>query len=405
MVNVPVDSGTRGRETGRVSQDMQCTMFAYSTSPHVSQLYTGFSLLSAERKIRLTQKLSTLFSAEIETMKNLRPSDLNGLFVLLDGRKTIYYDTSDSAHVRMDALEICDVYFKRSYASALIPKEYHSKVHPLGLNYEIYVGKANFQEISRFLLRKAALDNFPKELVKRCAELASLSFLPTVSHMCAPPILTQEPRVLFMARAWDPEGESAALTAREKAERAVINTTRARCIQLLRKELGSRFYGGFAQTKYAVQAYKGLILENPISAGKKNYLSLLQDYPICISTTGLHGSIGWKLAEYVAFSKAIVSEKLRRTVPCDFEPNQNYLEFDTAEECVQQTIKLIEDKVSRQSMMENNWQYYNNFLAPDKLVWRTLEIAAQAEMSQTSQSAREASLADCSSDCKVEVGR
>ncbi len=127
-----------------------------------------------------------------------------------------------------------------------------------------------------------------------------------------------------MARAWDPEGESAALSAREKTERTVINTTRARCIQLLRKELGSRFYGGFAPTRYAVQTYKGLVLKNPISAGKKNYLSLLQDYPICISTTGLHGSIGWKMGEYVAFSKAIVSERLKRVVPCDFESNQNY---------------------------------------------------------------------------------
>jgi hypothetical protein len=336
-------------------------------------------------------------------MKNLRPGDLNGLFVILDQKKTIYYDTSDSAHLRRDALEICDIYFKRSYTSALIPDGYHSKVYPLGLNYEIYVGKANLHEMSRFLLRKAALDDFPKELLKRCAELTSFSFLPTMAHMCAPPVLTQEPRVLFMARAWDPEGESAALSAREKTERTVINTTRARCIQLLRKELGSRFYGGFAPTRYAVQTYKGLVLKNPISAGKKNYLSLLQDYPICISTTGLHGSIGWKMGEYVAFSKAIVSERLKRVVPCDFESNQNYFEFDTPEECVQQTIKLIEDKPSRQRMMENNWSYYNHYLSPDKLVWRTLDIAAQTETRQAPHSTREANLSDWPSDWKVEV--
>ena len=382
---------------------MHCTMFAYSTSPHVSQLYTGFSLLSAGGKIRLTQKLCNFSHAGIESMKNMRPSDLNGLFVILDGKTTIYYDTSDSAPLRMDALEVCDAYFKRSYASAHIPDGYHSKVYPLGLNYEIYVGKLNLHEMSRFLLRKAAFNHFPKELVKRCAELASLCFLPTVAHMCAPPVLTQEPRVLFMARAWDPEGESAALSASEKAERTIINTTRARCIQLLRKELGSRFYGGFAQTKYAMQTYKALVLKSPLSAGKKNYLSLLRDYPICISTTGLHGSIGWKMAEYVAFSKSIVSERLKRVVPCDFEPKQHYSEFDTPEECVQQTIQLIEDKPSRQLMMENNWTYYNNHLAPDKLIWRTLDIAAQIGTRPAPRSEREAISADRSSDGRVEV--
>jgi hypothetical protein len=350
-------------------------MFAYSTSPHVSQLYTGFSLLSAEGVIRLKQKFSNYSHPGVESMRSLRPRDLNGLFVVLDEAKTIYYDTSDSPHLRRDALEICDAYFKRSYVPSTIPDGYQSRVHPLGFNYEIYAGKLNIHEISRFLFRKAAFDNFPKELVKRCAELASLSFLPTIAHMCAPPVLTQEPRVLFMARAWDPEGEGAALSAEERAERMQINRTRARCIELLRKELGPRFYGGFARNKYAVQTYNELVLESPMSSGKKNYLSLLQNYPICIATTGLHGSIGWKLAEYVAFSKSVVSERLKPVVPCGFESKKNYLEFDTPEECVRQTIQLIEDKPARQLMMENNWGYYNTHLSPDKLVSRTLDIA------------------------------
>ena len=219
------------------------------------------------------------------------------------------------------------------------------------------------------------MDNFPKELVKRCAELASLSFLPTIAHMSAPPVLAQEPRVLFMARAWDPAGEGAPLSAEDKAEREQINKTRARCIELLRKELGPLFYGGFARNTYAIQTYKELVLESPVSSGKKNYLSLLQHYPICIATTGLHGSIGWKLAEYVAFSKSVVSERLKPVVPCGFEPKRNYFEFDTPEECVRKTVQLIEDKSARQLMMENNWAYYNSHLSPDKLVCRTLNIA------------------------------
>lgn len=356
---------------------MQCTMFAYSTSPHVSQLYTGFSLLSAEGVIRLKQKFSNYLHPAVESMTNLHPRDLNGLFVILDEAKTIYYDTSDSSHLRRDALEICDVYFKRSYVPSMVPDGYQSRVHPLGLNYEIYTGKLEIHEISRFLLRRAAFDNFPKELVKRCAELASLSFLPTIPHMCAPPVLSQEPRVLFMARAWNPDGEGAGLSAEEREEREQINRTRARCIELLRKELGPRFYGGFARNKYAEQTYKDLVLESPMSSGKKNYLSLLQDYPICIATTGLHGSIGWKLAEYVAFSKSVVSERLKPVVPCGFEAKQNYFEFDSPEECVRQTVQLIEDKPARQMMMENNWTYYNTHLSPDKVVSRTLNIAGE----------------------------
>jgi hypothetical protein len=101
----------------------------------------------------------------------------------------------------------------------------------------------------------------------------------------------------------------------------------------------------------------------------------LHEYPICIATTGLYNSIGWKFGEYVAFSKAIVSEKLLYEVPGNFGPGKNYAEFETAEQCVDQAVALVNEKTTREQMMENNYRYYNEYLAPDKLVWRTLEKA------------------------------
>jgi len=362
---------------GRDSEMMKCTMFAYSTSPHVSQLYTGFSLLAAKGKISLTQKLSNYSHRSIESMKNLRPQDLNGLFLILDEKKTLFYDTSDSPNLQNDALEISDAYFKRSFTHASIPDRHKSRVYPLGLNYELYTGTLNRHEIVRFIARRNVFKNFPWELMKRMAELLSLSFLPTIKNMCAPPVLHQEPCVLFMARAWDPSGEGAELSGEEKAQRGQINETRARCIELLRKELGPKFYGGFAQTKYAVNNYSKLLLESPLTSGKENYLSLLRQYPICIATTGLHDSIGWKMAEYVAFSKAIVLEKLKCLVPGNFQAKKNYLEFDTPEKCLQETMRLVEDRQSRQRMMEDNWAYYKDHIMPDKLVLRTLSIARE----------------------------
>lgn len=357
---------------------MNCTMYAYSTSPHVSQLYTGFSLLAANGRIRLTQKLCNYSHKGKELIKNMKPENLNGLFVVLNDDKVLFYDTSDASELRSDALEVANAYFKRSYKSAAISERHTSRVYPLGLNYELYTGNLNWKEVSRFLFRKSVLNNFPRELITRIAELGSLSFLPTTYNICSPPLLNQEPRVLFMTRAWDPEDEPPGLSVEKKVERMQINEMRARCIERLRKELGPNFYGGFAQTKYAIEHYKDLLLESALIAGKRNYLSLLLQNPICIATAGLHGSIGWKLAEYVAFSKSIVSERLESVVPCGFEAHRNYLEFDTPDTCVRQTMKLIEDPQCRQQMMENNWQYYNEHLMPDKLVLRTLNIANES---------------------------
>lgn len=308
-------------------------------------------------------------------MRHMRPQDLNGVFVILNDQKVIFYDTSDAPYLRSDALEVSDVYFKRSYVSASIPDRYKSRVYPLGLNYELYTGQLNRFEISRFMFRKNLFERFPKEFLRRIAELASLSFLPTIQNMCAPPVPDQDPRVLFMARAWDPDGEAAEVSTEERVERVQINETRARCIELLRKELGSMFCGGFAHTKYAAENYSKLLLDSPLTSGKRNYLSLLRQYPICIATTGLHGSIGWKMAEYVAFSKSIVSERLKCLVPGNFRASKNYLEFDTPESCVQETMKLVGSLQLRQQMMEDNWHYYKAYMQADKLIGRTLQVA------------------------------
>ncbi len=342
----------------------------------MSQIYTGFSLLAAKGKINLVQKLGNYSHHGKALMRDVGPYGLNGLYVVLNDSKVIYYDTSDASALQSEALAVADAYFKRSYVSRMVPPGYEARVHPLGFNYELYVGRLNRFEVSRFLFRRHLLQRSPREFCIRIAELLSFSFLPTIAKMSSPPILRQDPRVLFMARAWDPGGEGVELSAGQKQEREQINEARASCVALLRKELGARFYGGFARTKYAMENYRGLLLENVLVSGKEKYLALLQQFPICIATTGLYGSIGWKMAEYVAFSKAIVSEKLQCEVPGNFDSGKNYGEFHTAEQCLQETMKLVENEQSRQQMMQNNWTYYKNYLEPDQLILRTLGIAS-----------------------------
>jgi hypothetical protein len=308
-------------------------------------------------------------------MAHVGPHDLNGLFVELNDDKVLFYDTSDGCDLCDDALDVADFYFKRSYLQSTVHGRYKSAVFPLGFNYELYSGTLCRDEWARFLCRTDVLNNFPREFLKRIAELASVSFLPRASSMYAAPNPNQEPRVLFMARAWDPDNDPVGLSAERKAEREYMNEMRARCLAMLKKELGRYFYGGFMRTDYAIGHFKDLLLENIYISGKKSYISMLHDYPICIATAGLHGSIGWKMGEYVSFSKSIVSERLTYAVPGGFEKDKNYLEFDAPGLCLEQTMKLVEDKHCRQQMMEANWHYYQMHLSPEKLILRTLKIA------------------------------
>jgi len=308
-------------------------------------------------------------------MPNLEPHELHGLFVVVNDGKVLFYDTRDSSELYDDALEIADAYFKRSYAYSRIPEHHRSKIFPLGLNYELYVGGFDRYEFTRFPARKSLFYGFSKNVLKNIAVLTSLRFYPNAINMCSQPKPDQEPRVLFMVRAWDPDKDPPGLPSEQREEYVRINETRARCIDLLSRQLGSRFCGGFAHTDYAITHFKNLLIRESGYSEKRNYVSLLRKHPIGVATTGLHGSIGWKMGEYVAFSKAIVSEKLNYLVPCGFKENRNYLEFDTPEQCVSQTMELVENSHLRQQMMENNWDYYRRYLSPDKFVLRTLSIS------------------------------
>ncbi len=177
-----------------------------------------------------------------------------------------------------------------------------------------------------------------------------------------------------MVTAHDPHDDP--LRAKAKLdERAHINQVRANCIRMLRAELGPQFYGGFRHNPYTVKSYKDVLLDDPRNARKQRYLEIVQQFPICIATTGLHGSIGGKFGEYVALSKAIVSEKLQYEVPGTLQSERNYLEFSSPERCVEQSMRLINDEQLRMNLMLNNSYYYQNFLRPDMLVFNAIAIA------------------------------
>lgn len=357
---------------------IKCDIFIHSTSEHISQLCTGFSMLAAQNKIKLTYNLSPYTRNGQSPLSDKHPYALQGMFVMINDKTGLFYDTGDGEEIFDGPLRATDFYFKRSYRKEAVPGVHKNNVFPLGLYYELYPGGINKLEIARFFLNKQ-IGKSKKQAVKSLLRNLHVMYQPTVSDMYALPDPVREPKVLFMTRTWDPEAFSGASEETKAYWRRVcieVNETRANIIETLRTQLGDRFYGGFAFDQYSVSKYSGCLLPDARMAKKKAYINTLREYPICIASTGLFNSIGWKMAEYVAFSKAIVSEPLYFEVPGDFRKDKNYLEFTTAEQCVNQTLLLLNDQQKRAEIMENNNRYYNEYLSPDKLIWRTLEIAA-----------------------------
>jgi len=291
--------------------------------------------------------------------------------------KILIFDSHDSKIINKTNLLNCDLYFKRSFDRKYI-SEYHfeekDKIFPLGLNYLVLPNEIDFYGLHRHLILGTS---FRKKIagVVNSLDIRNLrKYHPRLRTLCSLPKYSLSPRVLFMAAAYDPYDNPD--RPKDKIEERIHNNEfRADCIRMLRKKLGRKFYGGFSHDDYSTKNYKDVLIDIPANAEKKNYLSILDNFQICVATTGLHGSIGWKLAEYVAFSKAIVSEKLQYEIPGPFYEDQNYLEFSSPEACVEQATKLLDDCEQRNQLCFNNALYYQHYVKPDMLLFNALSIS------------------------------
>lgn len=349
-------------EGGALLGRPRCNMVCDSNSPHLSQIYTGFAMLHSAGEILLSQECRKQNYFDRTKSQHLRDARHAHLLVIINGNTRLYYDCHDSYEIDESAACEVDGYFKRSYAQTKIPDRHKPKVFPLGLNYEIYTTSFDGFEQQR-------LSSFRQQL----SDPDEPQFRPNVENMHAAPNNLLVRGVLFITRAWDPF-DHPDRSEEKVAERMRINETRARCLGLLRREFADCFLGGFWHTDYAARNYANALLPNNEVAEKKNYIKLLTQYPICVTTTGLHGSIGWKMGEYVAFSRAIVSETLKYDVPGVFKQGKNYVGFDEPDQCVNAVHELLSYAGLRHDMMKTNHQYYLSYLKPDAMIRRTLKI-------------------------------
>lgn len=315
---------------------------------HYSQILTGFTLLAGQGRIRLSHQLGgTGVQAQVEGIK-------------------LYYDVLDGPEINTDMLERCDWYFKRSYTPEFMADYRHTqRIVPLGLNYEVYGDGWNWTEAWRVLRGDIGFSTRMKGFT-RALRLTG-SFRPTVSAM-VPGQSSKKTMAIFLTRVWSAEGHDHPVGPSVHE----MNATRAACIRLLKKRFGERVLTGFIRTPLAERLYPDLIAD--VSTTKESYFSCLRGASIGISTTGLFGSNPWKLGEYVAFGKAIVSEPLVYQVP-GFNSGEHYLAFRSAEECADLVQQLFDEPVLRDRIAARNVDYYRQFLRPDHLVMRTLEHA------------------------------
>jgi hypothetical protein len=347
----------------------EAVVYPLSFNSHVRQVLVGFARLAAGGQVKVRFDASGRAKFGVEPKHFLDDSRL--CVVVEIGGRHIVFDVHDTADLFEPLLRIADVYFKRSYSRALhgaLPN-----VRPYGLNYGVELEEpwptgamlALRLEPGRHSIREAwrALD------LPGCRHTV-------VSNLLGTPEATDEPRVMFMTRVWDPDDRNDRPNERRE-ERRQISLMRVACIVALQDRFGARFTGGLQPSRYAVRNWPDLVADSRLCE-RHNFLAELDRHDVCVATDGLYGSVGWKLAEYVAKSRAIVSEPLRYELIGSFTEGTNYLSFESPDECVRQVQLLVEDKRLRSAMMRSNSKYFAEYGLPERLVYHALSHAASA---------------------------
>lgn len=342
-----------------MAASFRCVVEYGSNVQHFQQLFAG---------IRRLERLNILRA-------RWRYRDLpEGFFILrLSDGASIGFDTSDSARVCQAQYSECDAYFKRSLeqttASCL------RKLHPLGLNYLVYDDRVDLAHVRRIIRCSGSAADRLRSLGVALAIDSVLPFArleqERLAVMSAPPRMSaasDSVRVLFSARLWDPK-EVQSKAAKEDREN--INAERIELVRRLRVEFGEAYVGGIVEDSFSVTAARDVLVPRNFHR-KQSYLRTLRASDIAVATTGLHGSIGWKFGEYVAFSKAIVTEPLKYLVPGPFSKGVNYLAYESVDDCVEKVKSLAADRASRYAMSEANARYYFDYLIPERMLLRAI---------------------------------
>jgi glycosyltransferase involved in cell wall biosynthesis len=113
------------------------------------------------------------------------------------------------------------------------------------------------------------------------------------------------------------------------------------------------------------------------------YLPRVQRSMVAFNTPAVHGCHGWKLGEYLALGKAIVTTPLLRALPAPLVHGEHAHIVDGSVESLCEAITLLrEDRGYRMRLERGARAYFDQYLAPRRVIERLIEAARAAPRGQ-----------------------
>lgn len=303
------------------------------------------------------QGLKEVFST-VEFNVSKFPEFRQGTFACIvseKGKETnIVVDSRDSNEIDILSLDWCDKYGKVNYNLDEIPLEKRDKIIAIGPSFgikiwslpeTIYFALSHFYKFRKNIKNKREfIANYWRQY-KRCK---LNEYLPKNSD---------RREVFFISSIWKNEKKT--------------NDFRASFIIACKKNESVSFEGGFAPRNDGDNlGYNNLLYPKPVSL--KEYLAKIKKSIFVFNTPAVLSCHGWKLAEFLAMGKAIISTPHCNTMPELLLDNIHLLYASNSTEIEEKIKILVENSSLKKSLEFNSREYFKQNLVPKVAINRLL---------------------------------
>lgn len=149
----------------------------------------------------------------------------------------------------------------------------------------------------------------------------------------------------------------------------VVNELRARFMRVARSWDGLQFEGGFLPSRHGQALGYDDLLSSRLAY--REWIRLTQRSAVVLNTSAVHGCLGWKLGEYLALGKAIISTPIPHQLPAELEHGTHLHVIEGSETSMRTAIeRLVGDHAYRLHLETNARAYFDQFLSPPAAVER-----------------------------------
>jgi hypothetical protein len=267
----------------------------------------------------------------------------------------IAIDAFDTQRISLDLLDWCDVYAKVNFNSNYLPNLQNEKVIPIGPSFGVRIW--NLPEtvwfaLSNYIKSKESI-HFKKNFIANYWRQFKRLPLKKYNNESK----SSDNYIYFISSLW--------------AKEPITNANRSIFISLCKKSKEIEFEGGFAPRSDGKSFGYSYLVTNRIAL--KEYLKNIKRSMIVFNTPAVDNCFGWKLGEFMALGKAIISTENENTLEHPFEHGKHiHFVANNEKEILAAIEKLRLQPKYRKSLEENSKKYFERNLLPEVVLKRII---------------------------------